>query len=311
MGPGHPAPVHVSPKARLRRIGLVGHLGRASVRRAAARLHTSLARSGCDVRIESELAGVMGGPGRKGGPPGTPLADLARWCQLLVTLGGDGTTLLGGRALAGRRGALLPVNLGGLGFLTVAEAGEIGGAVRKAIEGKWPVRRRSMIRVAVTRGGRRIAGGRAMNDAVIKSGSGYTAVHLHVETLGADLGRLVADGLIAATATGSTAYSLSAGGPVLAPDVSALLVTPVCAHSLGTRSLVLDRRDALRVRVIGAMSAIMLLLDGQERIALEPGDQIDVTLAPDLLRVVENPDRPFARALRAKLGWQGSARRSF
>src|SRR5207249_1509825 len=112
-------------------------------------------------------------------------------------------------------------------------------------------------------------------------------IHLHVETLGSDLGRLVADGLIAATATGSTAYSLSAGGPVLAPDVAALLVTPVCAHSLGTRSLVLDARDTLRVRVIGSTDSITLLLDGQERIALEPGDDLAVTLAPDLLRVIE------------------------
>ena len=294
----------MSQPGRLRRIAVVGHLGRASVRRAAERLRRGLTRAGCDVRLEAMLGAAIG-------REGTPLPALARWCQLLVTLGGDGTALAGARALAGHRGALLPVNLGGLGFLTVAEADEVGLAVRRAIEGRWPVRRRSMVRARLARGGRRAMGGHALNDAVIKGTGGYTAIHLHVETLGADLGRLVADGLIAATATGSTAYSLSAGGPLLDPDVVALLVTPVCAHSLGTRSLVLGPTNELRVRVIGSADRITLLLDGQIREALRPGDELAFRIAPDLLRVVENPDRPFARALRHKLGWQGSARRSF
>ena len=112
MDPDPPAPVLVSGSRRPRRVAIAGHLGRASVRRAAARLRAQLVRAGHAVRLEASLAAVLGREGQR-------LPDLARWCQLLVTLGGDGTTLLGARALAGHRGALLPINLGGLGFLCV------------------------------------------------------------------------------------------------------------------------------------------------------------------------------------------------
>lgn len=128
--------------------------------------------------------------------------------------------------------------------------------------------------------------------------------------MGRDLGHLVADGLIAATPTGSTAYALSAGGPVLAPDVEALLLIPVCAHSLGVRPLVLAPDSEIGVRVIGSSDRPLLLLDGHDRFELEPRDEVRLRLERAALRVFDNPDRPFAHALRHKLGWQGSARRS-
>jgi NAD+ kinase len=293
----------VSGSRRPRRIAIAGHLGRASVRRAAERLRSRLRRAGHDVRLEAELAGALG-------QQGTPLADLARWCQLLVTLGGDGTALHGARALAGRRGALLPINLGGLGFLTVAEESETAVAVSHALDGRWPARPRSMVQARLSRRGRRLFMGRALNDAVIKSATGYAAIHLRVRALGVDLGRLVADGLIAATSTGSTAYSLSAGGPLVSPELDALLLTPVSAHSLGTRPLVLGPSGTVQVGVIGSIGDVALLLDGQQRVALAPRDELEFSVVAGAVRIVENPDRPFAGALRRKLGWQGSARRS-
>src|SRR5207245_992368 len=114
----------------------------------------------------------------------------------------------------------------------------------------------------VHRGGRRIRRGIAMNDAVVKGAGGYAAIHLRIAALGQDLGHLVADGLIAASAAGSTAYSLSAGGPLLAPDLEALIVTPVCPHSLGSRSLVLGGEAELSIKLIGSFDRIHLLLDG-------------------------------------------------
>jgi NAD+ kinase len=149
-----------------------------------------------------------------------------------------------------------------------------------------------------------------MNDAVIKGAGGYAALHLRISALGHDLGHLVADGLIAATAAGSTAYSLSAGGPLLAPDVEALVVTPVCAHSLGSRSLVLGPGAEISVRVLGGFDRALLLLDGQSAVDLEPRDEVHARLDRTAVRIVQNPDRPFTRSLQAKLGWQGSARRS-
>jgi NAD+ kinase len=288
---------------RLRRVGILGHTGRPGVRRTALALARRLARQGRTVRLDARL-------GAQTGRDGVPLPALARWCQVLVTLGGDGTAITGARALAGARGVLLPVNLGGLGFLTVAESRELDLAVRKTLGGAWPIVRRRMLSALVRRRGRTLRRAVAMNDAVVKGAGGYAAIHVRMAAMGHDLGHLVADGLIAATAAGSTAYSLSAGGPVLAPDVEAMVVTPVCAHSLGSRSLVLAPGTELVMKVMGSFDRVFLLLDGQESVDLAAGDEVAVRLDRVAVKIVQNPDRPFARSLQAKLGWQGSAKRS-
>jgi len=166
------------------------------------------------------------------------------------------------------------------------------------------------VQATLTRSGKRIHRGLAMNDAVIKGAGGYAALHLRMTALGSDLGHLVADGIIAASAAGSTAYSLSAGGPVLSHRLEALVVTPVCPHTLGSRSLVLARDDALDLEVLGTFDKAMLLLDGQDAVDLESGDHVAIALASKTVQVFENPQRPLARALQTKLGWQGSERRS-
>jgi NAD+ kinase len=143
-----------------------------------------------------------------------------------------------------------------------------------------------------------------------KTAGGYSALHLRMTALGHDLGHLVADGVICASASGSTAYSLSAGGPVLAPDVEAFVVTPVCAHTLGSRPLVLSPGGRVTLRVLGSFDRAMLLLDGQESIDLAAGDEIEVGLTRTTVCMFQNPARPFGRSLQAKLGWQGSERRS-
>uniref|UniRef100_A0A832HZI6 NAD kinase n=1 Tax=Eiseniibacteriota bacterium TaxID=2212470 RepID=A0A832HZI6_UNCEI len=286
-----------------RRVAVLGHSDRPAVRRAAAAIRRTLARRGVEVRLDARLAAELGGAG-------APLRDLARWCDLLVTLGGDGTVLAGARALAGARGALLPLNLGGLGFLTVADAPAADAALRHALAGDWPIVRRRMLSALVRRRARTVARGLAMNDAVLKSAGGYAAVHLQLSALGHDLGRLVADGLILASSAGSTAYSLSAGGPVLAPDVEAMVVTPVCPHSLGSRALVLGPGSDVAIRVIGSFDRIVLLLDGQEAVDLTAGDEVRVRLDRTAVRILQNPARPFIRSLQHKLGWQGSKKRS-
>jgi NAD+ kinase len=287
----------------LHRVAVLGHTGRSGVRRAAARLARSLAGRDREIRL------VQGMTDSKR-PTGHPLAELAGWCDVLIALGGDGTALRGARALAGKRGALLPINFGGLGFLTVAEESELEHAAGAALGGRWAVAKRRLLDVVVKRRGRRMHSGLAMNDAVLKTAGGYSALHLQIQALGHDLGHLVADGLIAATASGSTAYSMSAGGPVVSPDVDAVVVTPVCPHTIASRTLVLSERDHLSVRVIGAMDPVFLLLDGQESVPLSAGDAIDIGLGSATVRIFQNPERPFARALQAKLGWQGSEQRS-
>ena len=229
---------------RPRRIGILGHTGRAGVQRVAARLIAQLARRKLRPVVDSRLAAELG-------VPGEPLRRLTRLCDILVTLGGDGTVLAGARAAAGTRCVLLPVNMGGLGFLTVAESRELSRALDAALEGRWPVVERRMVSAWVQRRGRVIVRGVALNDAVVKSAGGHAAVHLQLAALGDDLGHLVADGIVVASAAGSTAYSLSAGGPVLAPDVEAVVVTPVCPHSIGSRPLVLAPGSEVVITVIG------------------------------------------------------------
>jgi len=242
---------------------------------------------------------------------GEPLRKLVRTCDVLVTLGGDGTVLAGARAAAGTRCVLLPVNMGGLGFLTVAESPELSSALRGALDGRWPVVERRMVSALVRRRGRTLLRGVALNDAVVKSAGGRSAVHLRLTALGDDLGHLVADGIVVASAAGSTAYSLSAGGPVLAPDVEAVIVTPVCPHSIGSRPLVLAPGSEVGITVIGSFERISLLLDGQERVDLSPRDEVRVRLDRARVRMFQNPARPFGSTLRRKLGWQGSTHRSF
>jgi len=288
----------------MQRVGILGHTERPEVRRVAAALVKNLTRRGCRVKVDARLAAAMKRT------DGEPLRALARWCHLLITLGGDGTAVAGARALAGTRAVLLPINLGGLGFLSVAEGRDADRAVKAALSGEWhPVTRR-LVSTLVRRRGRTVSRGVALNDAVVKGSGGVAAVHLRLVALGHDLGHLVADGLIAATASGSTAYSLSAGGPVLAPDVEAMVVTPICAHSLGSRALVLPPSAELDVRVIGSFDRVVLVLDGQESTDLHAGDEVHVRLDKGGVRVIQNPEMPFLRSLQKKLGWQGSRKRS-
>jgi NAD+ kinase len=290
-------------KRHIRRIAILGHTERPGVRRAAAALQQRLVRAGYRVRIESELAN------RIGATP-VPLHALARWCQLMISLGGDGTVLTAARSMAGRSGALLAINLGGLGFLAAAEQRDLGRAVNAVLAGRWHIAARTGVAARIRHGGRVTARIFALNDAVVRSETSYAALHMRLVALGHDLGRLVADGLIAASSSGSTAYSLSAGGPVLAPDLSALVVTPACPHALGSRSLVLAPGATVSVLVLGP-GAALLVCDGQNPRPLVPGDTVEFTLSRSRVRFYENPARPFLRALHAKLGWQGSARRSF
>lgn len=283
------------------RVAIVGHTRRVAVRRAAMRARRYLAARGARVRVHENLAEEMDTAGR-------PLNDLASWCDVMLSLGGDGTALTGARALVGRAGALLPVNLGGLGFLTVAEQKDLNLALRSALDGSWEIRKRRIVGGTLKRSGRVLHRGIALNDVTVKGG--YAAIHLRMHALGSDLGHLVADGLVAATPSGSTAYSLSAGGPVVAPGVDALIVTPVCAHSLGSRSLVVPPGDPITLRLMGTIDRTLLLFDGQESIHVRRNDEVELKLERRTVKVFHNPRASFADALLDKLGWQGSEKRS-
>src|SRR5262249_38370324 len=176
--------------------------------------------------------------------PATPESDLAGMVRrikpkLVVSIGGDGTILAAARALVGTSFPLLPVNLGGLGFLASAEGRDVGRAVRAALRGECARDVRRLMAVDVSRGDRPFRHlGFAVNDATIRQGPSVPALRAELEVDGKEVGMVLSDGLVVATPTGSTAYSLSAGGPVLLAGVDALVASPVCAHTLASRSLV-------------------------------------------------------------------------
>lgn len=256
---------------------------------------------GISFYTEPELAPLWDRP-----MPPVGIANL----DALLTLGGDGTLLRGARSLMGKAVPVLGVNLGRVGFLTAATREELDLALNRLAARDFSIEQRMVLETEIV-GARdsRFTLPPALNDVVVHKAGVARMIQLGVKVDGQDVGPYSADGLIIATPTGSTAYSLSAGGPIVAPDVDALVVTPACAHSLASRSLVLSPESVVHATVLTHRPALVVL-DGQETVELARHDEVEIHLARRVVRVYQNPDRPFLRALRSKLGWQGSEKRS-
>lgn len=232
----------------------------------------------------------------------TPLTD----ADLVVSLGGDGTTLHAVSLLDGAPVPLLGVNLGRLGYLTEVEADQLRDALVRfaagAAEGRWTLDRRMMLdAVAVDRDGTQLGSWRALNEAVVeKQISGHT-VHLLLRIDGEAFTSYAADGMIVSTPTGSTAYSLSARGPVISPKHRAILVTPVAPHMLFDRSLVLDPAESVEIEVIGDRPAAMAI-DGRGRCTLDAGAVVRCGPSDATANFVRFGQRHYHQVLKAKFG---------
>ncbi len=260
-----------------------------------------LLERGAAVFISSESAGLLGHPTR-----GIEEADLARRVNVLVVFGGDGTILRAARTAAPHGIPILGVNLGGLGFLAEVRDQKVEPALTRLLEGDYRLDERMMLRAEVLRRGRPAREFLALNDIVVTK-SGYARL-LRVSTLVNDehLSTHSADGLIVATPTGSTAYSLSAGGPIVHPDVDVIVLTPICAHTLGARAVVVSGADVIRVRLhdVGSSpSPPVLTVDGQEGFPLEGEDEVRVERSPHRTRLIRLRPGGFYGLLRAKLSW--------
>jgi NAD+ kinase len=228
------------------------------------------------------------------------IADAA---QLLLVLGGDGT-LLAGAHLAGPRGIpILPINLGSMGFLTSFTLDELYPALEDTLAGRSSISQRVMLSAELERGGKVIESHRVLNDAVINKGALARMIELELSIDAAPVCRYRADGLIVATPTGSTAYSLSAGGPIVHPTVESILITPICPHTLSDRPLVIRDSSSVEITLLGGAESVFLTLDGQRGIPLEPGDRARITRAKELLRLIHPPRKSYFDILRNKLKW--------
>jgi NAD+ kinase len=222
--------------------------------------------------------------------------------ELAMALGGDGTVLSTARMVAPAGVPILGVRLGQLGFLSEIEPANLETALERLERGTYFLEERRMLEATVMREGQVVYSGICLNDVVVSKGVLLRPVEIG---LGIDDERVTAyygDGLIVSTPTGSTAYSLSAGGPLLAPDVNAVVITPLCAHNLFARPIVVGLDDIIRVVLIKSQKGTMCILDGQESYLLDEGDEILIQASPDVARLVRFTRWSFFHVLREKLG---------
>jgi NAD+ kinase len=232
---------------------------------------------------------------------GIPRDHVPDGCDLVIVMGGDGTLLSAARAIRGREIPLFAVNLGGLGFLTAITKEEVMPELDRAIRGEHVVAKRKLLRVDVVRAGAKVACYEALNDVVITKAA--IARMIDIETLVDDMFvcSYKADGLIVSTPTGSTAYSLSAGGPIIYPSVHAFCITPICPHTLTNRPLVVSSESV--ISIICKSESSFLTIDGQVGEPVDAGDCVECRLSAHSLHLVRPPNQMFFDVLRQKLKW--------
>ena len=256
-----------------------------------------LAAHGIDARLDNETAhyaGMLVGLDRQHVPEG---------CDLAIVLGGDGTLLSAARAIGSRSIPLLAVNLGGLGFLTSIPTEDLYTELERALTAAPRITRRKMLRVSLVREGAVVAEYQALNDVVIAKSSIARIVDLETWADGSFVCEYKADGLIISTPTGSTAYSLSAGGPIIYPTVNAICLTPICPHTLTNRPLIIPAEMGVRVVSKAAAEESFLTVDGQVGSPLEAGDAVECAISDFDVLLVRPPHKTFFDVLRQKLKW--------
>jgi NAD+ kinase len=240
----------------------------------------------------------------------TPLSEETD-LDVLLTLGGDGTFLRGARFLRGRQTPIAGLNLGRLGFLTSGSREHLARSLHAIASADFVVERRMALEAYVTdASGREHYRWRAVNDVVLHKGGFARVLQLRATVDGEEVARYAADGVIAATPTGSTAYSLSAGGPVVVPTVESILLTPVSPHTLAMRPLVLPPTARLTLEVLRDATELLITVDGQVGATFSAGETLHVQRSPDPILVARVDEAGFFFArLREKLGWGGLADR--
>ena len=223
--------------------------------------------------------------------------------DFVVVLGGDGTLLSAARNVAAAGIPILGVNLGALGFLTEIKQEEISSALAEVDAGRYQLSLRSMIHCQVQRKGQCCASYDALNDIVMNQRAVARITEFELRVNGTFVANYKADGLIVATPTGSTAYSLAAGGPILAPDVPGFVITPVASHALTNRPLVVQDTAVIELRVVVTREQAYLTIDGQQGSPLEEGDVVVCKKSKFQVKLFKLPDRTFFQVLRTKLKW--------
>jgi NAD+ kinase len=258
-----------------------------------------LARRGLEPILDHQTASILG---RRDGVDRSAMASRS---DFLVVVGGDGTLLSVARSMGSARTPILGVNLGSLGFLTEIPLEEMYGALASVLDGRFEIDERMRLRVSILRGERELARHDILNDVVINKSALARILNIDVSVDEDYITTYRADGLILSTPTGSTAYSLSAGGPITEPSVAAFVLTPICPHTLSNRPLVLPRRSTVELRVRNSHEDVFVTIDGQVGFPLEGDDRVRARRAPNPVRLIQSPGRNYFGVLRQRLKWQG------
>jgi len=282
----------------MKRVAIVAKMHDPRCQVVAGELVTWLKARGVPPLVEAHLAHHLGLP------DGIEKEAIADQADLVVVLGGDGTLISAARLIGGRNIPILGVNLGSLGFLTEITLDELYPIVEDCLQGEYSVSERMMLDSTVLRSGEEIARHQVLNDIVINKGALARIIDLETLVNSHHLTTFKADGLIISTPTGSTGYSLSAGGPIIHPAMNCLVITPICPHTLTNRPIVVADDALINITVKSLEDEdIFLTLDGQVGVELKSGDMIMVRRAQHCSRLVSSKTRNFFEVLRTKLKW--------
>jgi len=257
-----------------------------------------LRRNGFDPMLDLE------GGAYTGDAPAADRAQMPAWKpELVIVLGGDGTLLAAARVFASTNTPILSVNLGYLGFLTEVRLADLYSTLDSWCKGCHDLDERAMLHAELWRGGLHHSSYEALNEIVVSKGDIARMGEFAVELDGKSVARFRADGVIVSTPTGSTAYTLAANGPILTPDVDAMVVTPICPHLLTLRPIVVRGDARLTVRVEGIPNLALLTVDGQQAVELLRGDELRCHKSSFTVKLVRLSEGGFFEALRSKLSW--------
>ena len=288
----------MQPSAAFHTIGIISRPRRSNLEVVAPPLLHWFAARGIRTVYDTETAGALHDSSH-----GLSRAEVAEQSQLLLVLGGDGTLLAAARVAAPLGIPILPINMGSLGFLTSFTIEEMYPALEQVLAGRFSCSERVMLDVELHRDAEVIERQSVVNEAVINKGALARMIDLQLTIDGDFVCRYRADGLTVATPTGSTAYSLSAGGPIVHPSVESWIITPICPHTLSDRPVVVRDSSLIEVHLSGDTESVFLTLDGQTGIPMQAADVVRMRRAAERLRLIQPAQKSYFEILRSKLKW--------
>jgi NAD+ kinase len=287
----------------MNRIGIVAKRNKPEVVAIASHLVEWLCARKIKVYLEGEIGKLLSPIPSRGDWKSIEREEIPTDVEMIIVLGGDGTLLSVARQVWNKSIPILGVNLGGLGFLTEITLDELYPVLERVVQNDFAVNEREVLNAGVIRRGERIAEFIVLNDAVINKGALARIIDLETTINGEYLSTFKSDGLIISTPTGSTAYNLSAGGPIVYPSLHTIIITPICPHTLTIRPIIIPDDVKIRALLKSRDEEVTLTLDGQQGFTLEFEDVVEVEKAEGSILLIKSPYRQYFELLREKLKW--------